>query len=186
MLTLDFDRETRRQGWEMRMHPSTKRVATLGGFIAGGHAGIGSVNYGILRDRGNILGLKLATIEPEPRILEIRGADLTTVHHAYGVNGVMLEVELPLAPAYPWRDLIITFSDFMQAARFGWALASSDGIVKKLMVSEWTCAVMGLCLCYVCKYKYVQMVCLCLCLCVCVCLCVCMYVRTCGLISFQV
>ena len=133
MLTLDFDRETRRQGWEMRMHPSTKRVATLGGFIAGGHAGIGSVNYGILRDRGNILGLKLATIEPEPRILEIRGADLTTVHHAYGVNGVMLEVELPLAPAYPWRDLIITFSDFMQAARFGWALASADGMAKKLI-----------------------------------------------------
>ena len=46
---------------------------------------------------------------------------------------MILEVELPLAPAYAWRDLIITFSDFMQAARFGWALASADGIAKKLI-----------------------------------------------------
>ena len=133
MLAIDFDRAARAEGWEMRMHPSTKRVATLGGFMAGGHAGVGSVNYGILRDRGNILGLKLATIEPVPQILEIRGADLATVHHAYGVNGVILEVELPLAPAHAWRDLIIIFSDFMQAARFGWALASADGIAKKLI-----------------------------------------------------
>ena len=133
MLAIDFDRAARADGWEMRMHRSTKRVATLGGFMAGGHAGVGSVNYGILRDRGNILGLKLATVEPAPRILEIRGADLATVHHAYGVNGVILEVELPLAPAYAWRDLIITFSDFMQAARFGWALASADCMAKKLI-----------------------------------------------------
>ena len=128
-----FDAAARVDGWELRMHPSTKRMATLGGFIGGGHAGIGSVNYGILRDRGNILGIKLATIEETPRILEIRGDELATVHHAYGVNGIMLEVEMPLAPAYAWRDVIVTFADFMQAARFGWALASSDGITKKLV-----------------------------------------------------
>lgn len=133
ILVEDFDRATRAKGWELRMHPSTKRFATLGGFMGGGHAGIGSVGYGILRDRGNILGIKLATIEETPRVLEIRGDDLATVHHAYGVNGVMLEVEMPLAPAHAWRDVIITFEDFMAAARFGWALATSDGIVKKLV-----------------------------------------------------
>lgn len=128
-----FDAAARASGWELRMHPSTKRTATLGGFMGGGHAGIGSVGYGILRDRGNILGIKLATIEETPRVLEIRGDDLATVHHAYGVNGIMLEVEMPLAPAYAWRDVIVTFADFMAAARFGWALATSDGIVKKLV-----------------------------------------------------
>ena len=133
IMVSDFDAAARAQGWELRMHPSTKRLATLGGFMGGGHAGIGSVNYGILRDRGNILGIKLATIEETPRILEIRGDQLATVHHAYGVNGIMLEVEMPLAPAYAWRDIIVTFSDFMQAARFGWALATSDGILKKLV-----------------------------------------------------
>lgn len=133
IMVSDFDAATRAQGWELRMHPSTKRLATLGGFMGGGHAGIGSVNYGILRDRGNILGIKLATIEETPRVLEIRGDELATVHHAYGVNGIMLEVEMPLAPAYAWRDIIVTFADFMQAARFGWALATSDGILKKLV-----------------------------------------------------
>jgi FAD/FMN-containing dehydrogenase len=133
ILVEDFDKACRAQGWEMRMHPSTKRFATLAGYMSGGHAGIGSVNYGILRDRGNILGFKLVTIEETPRVLEIRGEDVSTVHHAYGVNGIILEVELPLAPAHEWRDVIVEFADLPQAARFGWDLAVSDGIGKKLV-----------------------------------------------------
>jgi FAD/FMN-containing dehydrogenase len=129
----DFDDACRAGGRELRMHPSTRRTATLGGFIAGGHAGIGSVNYGILRDRGNILGIKLVTLEDPPRVLEIRGDDIATVHHAYGVNGIITEVEMPLAPAHAWRDVIAAFGDFMAAARFGHALAHADGIVKKLV-----------------------------------------------------
>lgn len=128
-----FDDACRATGWELRMHPSTKRFATLGGFMGGGHAGIGSVNYGILRDRGNILGMKLVTIEETPRILEIRGDDLATVHHAYGVNGIITEVEMPLAPAHAWRDVIVEFADLPAAARFGWALGEADGITKKLV-----------------------------------------------------
>ena len=27
--------ETRKHGWELRQHPSTRRTATLGGFVAG-------------------------------------------------------------------------------------------------------------------------------------------------------
>ncbi len=129
----DFDAACRAAGWEMRMHPSTRRFATLAGFIAGGHAGIGSVNYGILRDRGNIRGLKLVTIEESPRVLEIRGDEVATVHHAYGVNGIITEVELPLAPRRAWRDVIVAFDDLLPAARFGWALAVSDGIARKLV-----------------------------------------------------
>ena len=128
-----LDDQLRQSGWELRMHPSTKRTATLGGFIAGGHAGIGSVTHGILRDRGNILGLELVTIEESPRVLEIRGDALSWVHHAYGVNGIITEVEMPLAPAFPWRDVIVAFDSLGEAARFGWALATADGITKKLV-----------------------------------------------------
>jgi FAD/FMN-containing dehydrogenase len=133
-----LDEELRKNGRELRMHPSTKKLATLGGFVGGGHAGIGTVNWGILRDRGNLLGLKVVTIEETPRVLELRGDDVNLVHHAYGVNGLVTEVELPLAPAYEWLDAIVVFDDFERAAEFGMALATQDGILKKLVsVHAW-------------------------------------------------
>ena len=133
-----LDQELQKHGRELRMHPSTRKLATLGGFVGGGHAGVGTVNWGILRDRGNILGLKIITIEETPRILELRGDDVNLVHHAYGVNGIVTEVELPLAPAYEWLDAIVVFDDFPRAAEFGLALATHDGILKKLVsVHAW-------------------------------------------------
>ena len=133
-----LDEELRKNGRELRMHPSTKKLASLGGFVGGGHAGVGTVNWGILRDRGNILGLKIITIEESPRALELRGDDVNLVHHAYGVNGLVTEVELPLAPAYEWLDSIVVFDDFERAAAFGMALATQDGILKKLIsVHAW-------------------------------------------------
>ena len=40
-----IDAETRKQGFELRMHPSTKRMASIGGFAAGGSGGIGSIHH---------------------------------------------------------------------------------------------------------------------------------------------
>src|SRR5580704_10453677 len=39
----DIDTATRPNGFELRMHPSTKRSAQIGGFVAGGSGGVGSV-----------------------------------------------------------------------------------------------------------------------------------------------
>jgi FAD/FMN-containing dehydrogenase len=104
-----IDKHTREMGWEIRMAPSTYRTATIGGFIAGGSGGIGSVTYGQLRDRGNILGLRVVTLEEEPRVLELRGDEVFQVSHAWGLNGIITEVEIPLAPAYPWAELVVAF-----------------------------------------------------------------------------
>lgn len=129
---VDLDGEARRQGWEIRMFPSTKRTATVGGFIAGGSGGVGSITYGQLRDRGSVAALRVVTVERRPRILELRGDDVQKAIHAYGTNGIITELELPLAPAFAWIDSLITFDDFMTAVRFALALGESDGIVKKL------------------------------------------------------
>lgn len=128
-----IDRKAREIGWEMRMVPSTYRTATIGGFIAGGSGGIGSVTYGQLRDRGNILALRVVTVEEEPRTIELRGDEVYKVNHAWGLNGIITELEIPLAPAYPWAELIVAFDDFMAAARFGQALSDADGLIKKLV-----------------------------------------------------
>jgi FAD/FMN-containing dehydrogenase len=128
-----LDKKAREIGWEMRMAPSTYRTATIGGFIAGGSGGIGSIQYGLLGDRGNILGLRVVTLEDEPRIIELRGDDVQKVNHAWGINGIITQLELPLAPAYPWAEVIVTFDDFMTAAKFGYALGNADGMIKKLI-----------------------------------------------------
>ena len=128
-----IDRLTRPNGWEIRMAPSTYRTATIGGFIGGGSGGMGSITYGQLRDRGNLRAIRLVTMENEPRVLELRGEDVYQVAHAYGTNGIITALEIPLARAYNWAEAIVTFPTFMQAARFGQSLGDADGIVKKLV-----------------------------------------------------
>jgi FAD/FMN-containing dehydrogenase len=118
---------------ELRFHPSTLKMGTIGGFVAGGSSGAGSITWGTLRDRGNILGLRVVTMEAKPRVLELTGDAIQQVNHAYGTNGVITAVEMPLAPAWPWLDLIVGFDDLMTAVRFADALARQDGIVKKLV-----------------------------------------------------
>jgi FAD/FMN-containing dehydrogenase len=126
-----LDKKAREIGWEMRMAPSTYRTATIAGFVAGGSGGIGSIQYGLLGDRGNLLALRVVTLEDEPRLIELRGDDVQKVNHAWGINGIITEVEIPLGPAYPWAEVIVTFDEFMAAARFGQALANADGMIKK-------------------------------------------------------
>ena len=135
-----LDKKTRETGWEIRMAPSTYRTATIGGFIAGGSGGIGSITYGQLRDRGNLLALRVVTLEDEPRVIELRGDDVQKVNHAWGVNGIITELEIPLAPAYPWAEVIVTFEDLMAAAHFGQALGDADGMIKKL-ISIFACPI---------------------------------------------
>lgn len=118
---------------ELRFHPSTLKMGTVGGFIAGGSSGVGSITYGLLRDPGNILMTRVVTMEASPRILELRGRDIQKVNHAYGTNGVITELEMPLAPAYAWVDVMAGFDDFMDGVRFADALAHEDGIIKKLI-----------------------------------------------------
>jgi FAD/FMN-containing dehydrogenase len=128
-----LDKQTRDIGWEIRMAPSTYRTATIGGFIGGGSGGIGSITYGQLRDRGNLHAVRVVTMEDQPRVIALRGDEVQKVNHAYGTNGIITELEIPLGPAYPWAELIVTFPDFMTAARFGQTFGESDGLIKKLI-----------------------------------------------------
>jgi FAD/FMN-containing dehydrogenase len=128
-----IDAELQPSGWELRMHPSTKRTATIGGFVAGGSGGIGSVNYGGLREPGNILAARIVTIEEQPRIIELRGDAAQKVNRAYGTTGIITALEMPLAPAWKWIDVVVAFDDFIEASAFGYEAALADGIVKKLL-----------------------------------------------------
>ena len=75
---MEMDRQTQVQagdgslGWELRCVPSTFRSATLGGLYGGGFGGVGSINYGPLASSGNVLGVRAMSIEPEPKVVELR------------------------------------------------------------------------------------------------------------------
>lgn len=129
----DLEAHSLPQGWELRFHPSTRRTATIGGFVAGGSGGIGSIQFGGLRARGNVAALRLVTMEAEPQILELRDDDVMPAVHAYGTNGIITELEMPLARSWPWRDAVVSFADIGAAIAFGGALGEADGVVKKLI-----------------------------------------------------
>ncbi|GFE65176.1 FAD-binding oxidoreductase [Litoreibacter roseus] len=131
-LLKDLDMVCRDTGQEIRMFSSTWATATIGGFIAGGSGGVGSCTWGSLRDLGNIIRLRVVTMEEEPRVLDFRGEELARVSHAYGTNGIITEIEIPLAPAYDWVEMFVACDDFMEAAHFAEQLANEDGILIKL------------------------------------------------------
>jgi hypothetical protein len=134
---VDLDERLRPAGWELRMHPSTKRAATIGGFVAGGSGGVGSVTYGGLRDPGNVLRARVVTVEPTPRVIELEADAAQKINRAYGTTGIITELDMPLAPVWNWIEVAVCYDDFMEAVAAAHAVALADGVVKKLVtVSE--------------------------------------------------
>ena len=122
-----LDDAARETGQELLMYPSTRRVATIGGFLAGGSGGVGSLRHGMLRDPGNVTRVRVVTIEPEPRIVELHGQDIQKVHHAYGTNGIVVELVVALAPATDWMHGAALFDGYATALRFAMA-AQAEGL----------------------------------------------------------
>ena len=70
-----------------------------------------------------------------PRLIDLTGDEIAIVHHSYGVNGIITEVELPLAPAQDWVELLVAFDDWMTAVRAGWTVAHHEGLWLKQLAA---------------------------------------------------
>lgn len=127
----EFDVQAKPHGKELRWLPSTYRSATLGGLFGGGFGGAGSINHGPLAAPGNILAVRAMTVEPEPQIIELSGAEAMLLHHTYGTNGIVLELEVALTTAVPWSECIATFTDFDAALDFASRFSNAPGLEKK-------------------------------------------------------
>jgi hypothetical protein len=66
-------------------------------------------------------------MEAEPQVLDLTWWDLQKVSHAYRTKGIINEVEMPLAPAYDWVDVLVGYDDFMDAVPFTDALSHMNG-----------------------------------------------------------
>jgi FAD/FMN-containing dehydrogenase len=130
---INLEKAVRAKGWEMRCLPSTWAKSTISGFISGGTGGIGSITWGGLRDQGTIKRLKLLTMEAEPGELVLEEADTLKAFHAYGTNGVITELQLRLAPARPWDQIMVTGSNWAAVTDFAMRIAYDDKIPKRLV-----------------------------------------------------
>lgn len=122
-------------GQEMAMFPSTQDIATVGGFVAGGSAGIGSIANGALRDPGNIIALTALSVEESPQTRVFEGAEALNIHHAWGLNGVIADVTLRTVPKRDWVGCMATFDSYEAAYAAGLAIAEADTIGCKLLTT---------------------------------------------------
>lgn len=113
-----LDDAAREGGQELLMYPSTRRIATIGGFLSGGSGGVGSLRHGMLRDDGNVGYVKVMTVEREPSIIELYGPEIQKVQHAYGTNGIILELDVALTPATDWVHTAALFDGYDKALHF--------------------------------------------------------------------
>src|SRR5260370_41943221 len=87
------DELAQRTGWELRMFPSTRRQATVGGYVCGGAAGVGSIPYGQRRHAGFGVGIKVVTCGPTPGVIELPGPDIGKGLDASSPTCVVVEGE---------------------------------------------------------------------------------------------
>ena len=114
-LLKDLDQTLAAHQRQLRLMPSTWRSASVGGFIAGGSGGIGSVRWGFLRDPGHLIGLEVVTLEAEPRILRLPAREAEALNHAYGTNGIITALTLTSAPRVTWQEVTIDCDNWATA-----------------------------------------------------------------------
>ena len=133
-MLIDVDKAAEPSGQELRMFPSTRGTASIGGFVAGGSGGVGSITWGGLRDFGNVL--RLRSHDDGGRAARARA-------HRRGPaqGGARLWHQRRSSPKsrcrsrarYDWVDVIVGFDSFDAAAAYALALGEQDGILKKLI-----------------------------------------------------
>jgi FAD/FMN-containing dehydrogenase len=103
-----IEAEGRKAGWELRCMPSTWMKCTMGGFLCGGSGGIGSITWGGINAPGNVKSVTIMTCEAEPRLVRLEEQECLKALHTYGTTGLMVEVEMRLAPKVDYEQLIFS------------------------------------------------------------------------------
>ncbi len=124
-LLRDLNQQLAINGRQLRLLPSTWRSASIGGFIAGGSGGIGSVRWGFLRDFGHLQGLEVITVEECPRKLQLDLNASRPLNHAYGTNGIITALTLATAPAVSWQEVFIDCTNWTDAVKLLQEVANS-------------------------------------------------------------
>ena len=124
----------RATGQELAMFPSTVGSA-LGGFLAGGAGGSGSIAHGFLWD-GFVLALEVVGCVDGPEPVAVAGDDTRPFLHAYGTTGVVTEATVRLVPARRWTGLWAALPSYAGAVAAAEAVAALSPAVRNLCVDD--------------------------------------------------
>lgn len=119
------DDAARETGRELTVLTTTHATATIAGWIAGGHVGLGASQYGTIWD-GNVLGARIVTAEPTPRIIDLDASTVLPVLHTYGTTGILLDGTMPLVAAREWDEFVLDVDTLEDAGRLVRQLADDD------------------------------------------------------------
>jgi hypothetical protein len=112
-----FERVARQSGREMPVLTTTFATATIAGWLAGGHVGLGSGCHGAIWD-GLVHSVRLVTVEETPRHLELAGTGVNPVLHTFGAGGLISEVTLASEAKHDWIEAVAFFAHYEDAASF--------------------------------------------------------------------
>ena len=112
-----MEKAARARGWELPVLSTTYAIATIGGWLCGGHAGIGSVMHGAVWD-GSVDAIRVVTVEETPRVLTLRGEEAHPLLHTFGAVGLCTEVAMRVGPVHDWLEAVSFFPTFAQASAF--------------------------------------------------------------------
>ncbi|WP_436374842.1 FAD-binding oxidoreductase [Cytobacillus sp. BC1816] len=131
------EKKLRELNQELCIYPTTYIKATAGGFVSGGSGGIGSITWGNLWD-GNVLELRVITMEETPRVLMVKGEDMMNYIHSYGTTGIITEIVFRTTQRVEWTQCIASFSNLENSLLFS-EKAAKDSKIKKRSIStcEW-------------------------------------------------
>jgi FAD/FMN-containing dehydrogenase len=127
----EFNQIARQKGLELSCTPAAFGEGTLGGILAGGVDGARTLQSPPLSTLGSLLGVRIMTVEAEPQIIELRGADAQQIYAMCGTNGIVLEVEMALSAATQWTECVAQFDSFEKALTFANKLTHSKDLIQK-------------------------------------------------------
>jgi hypothetical protein len=113
----DMEKAARKNGFEMPVLTTTYTIATIAGFLCGGHVGLGSVRHGAVWD-GMVESLRVVTVEETPRTLTLRGEEALPLLHTFGTVGIVTEVTIRVGPVHDWLEAVSYFPTFARASAF--------------------------------------------------------------------
>ena len=130
----DLDVAVHGTGQELTIYPSTKG-STVGGFLAGGSGGTGSITYGSNAD-GFVHALDVAPCDGSGQLRAVAGDDTVPFVHAYGTTGIIARATVALAPAHEWVGVYTAWDDYGAATAAMRALSTIDRTPRLISLDE--------------------------------------------------